>query len=191
MKACSTEAFSIDAKYAKFPDLVLAYIWNIEHPEKQTTFAMSYSEALGIADEMGWTRTTSWANGSYANTQPGAKLKALLLRYRSTPARWRELVLGKPSAEGATVPPPSRPSPLLASAPEAVPAVSFGEQRSQRDVMRDIHARFRADHERIIEEYAAAERRGEVRRSSNAADRDRESYARALLADGLKKGWLR
>lgn len=61
---------------------------------------------------------------------------------------------------------------------------------SQRDVMRTIWARCAPDEERAIREYATAEHRGEVSRKQNASGRTSEQYARALLADGLAKGWL-
>jgi hypothetical protein len=67
----------------------------------------------------------------------------------------------------------------------------LGLQRSQRDVMRAIYARCSGDKERAIREYAEAEQRGEVRRKSNSAKTSSEAYARALLLDGEKKGWLR
>jgi hypothetical protein len=79
--------------------------------------------------------------------------------------------------------------------PGASPAVSGSETRSgrrpsQRDVMRAIWVRCAPDEDRAISEYAAAERRGEAMRKQNASGMDPETYARALLADGQKKGWL-
>ena len=62
---------------------------------------------------------------------------------------------------------------------------------SQRDVMREIWGRCAPDEERAIREYAAAEQRGDAPREQNTYGRTAEQYARALLADGLKKGWLR
>lgn len=67
---------------------------------------------------------------------------------------------------------------------------AIGRPRTQRAVMRQIYAACRHDPERVILEYAAAERRGEVSRSSNSTAMRAEDYARALLNDGLKKGWL-
>ena len=52
------------------------------------TFAMSYGEALTIADRMGWTNTRSWQRGSYVNTQPGRRLRGLLDRHRMSEERW-------------------------------------------------------------------------------------------------------
>lgn len=62
---------------------------------------------------------------------------------------------------------------------------------SQRDMMRDIFRRHRGDEEAVVREYAAAETRGEVTRSSNAYDLSPEDYARRLLEDARKKGWIR
>jgi len=61
---------------------------------------------------------------------------------------------------------------------------------SQRDLMRELYRRHRGDEDKIIEEYAAAERRGEVSRGSNAYDLAPEEYAYRLLEDARKKGWI-
>jgi len=44
--------------------------------------------------------------------------------------------------------------------------------------------------ERVVREYAAAERRGEVKRNSNDHNISAEDYARALWRDGIRKGWI-
>jgi hypothetical protein len=62
---------------------------------------------------------------------------------------------------------------------------------SQREVMCAIFAAWKHDHERVIREYVAAEERGEVERKSNKSDYSAERYARALLRDGIRKGWLK
>jgi hypothetical protein len=61
---------------------------------------------------------------------------------------------------------------------------------TQRDMMRRIYARYAPDEARIVREYAAAEQRGEVQRLRNESGLSPEEYAKALLADGQKKGWL-
>lgn len=63
--------------------------------------------------------------------------------------------------------------------------------KSQRDVMRHIFDRHWPVRDKVIAEYAAAERRGEVVRSRNRYNLSPEQYAHRLLEDGLKKGWLR
>jgi hypothetical protein len=94
MKASSHRAFSLDAKYAKFPSLILAHVWHIESPQEEVTFALTYPEALSVAEAMGWTKTPSWANGYYTNTAPGSKLRELLEPHRMTPERWWQKVTG-------------------------------------------------------------------------------------------------
>jgi len=61
---------------------------------------------------------------------------------------------------------------------------------SQRDVLRRLVERFGMNEERVVKEYAAAERRGEVRRDSNKYNLSAEDYARALWRDGVRKGWI-
>lgn len=91
--------------------------------------------------------------------------------------------MGHDARETAAGPVARRP------AARALPAVSH-KSPSQRETMREIYARFKRDSERMIREYATAERQGKVRRKENKSGRSPEEYARALLADGLKKGWL-
>jgi hypothetical protein len=62
---------------------------------------------------------------------------------------------------------------------------------SQRDLMRDLFRRHRGDEETMVREYAAAELRGEVDRASNDYDLTPEDYARRLLEDARKKGWIK
>ena len=61
---------------------------------------------------------------------------------------------------------------------------------SQRSLMRQIWERTKPDQQRAVAEYAAAELRGEVQRTSNSTALSAEQYAYRLLQDGLKKGWL-
>jgi hypothetical protein len=53
MKAATTEAFAISAKYAKFSRLLLVYVWHVDSFERACAFALSYSEAVDVADVMG------------------------------------------------------------------------------------------------------------------------------------------
>jgi hypothetical protein len=94
MKASSARAFSLDAKYAKFPNLIIAHIWHIDSPEDEVTYALTYSEALAVAEAMGWTVTVSWAKGYYTNTTPGTKLRELLEPHRMTPEKWWLKIVG-------------------------------------------------------------------------------------------------
>jgi hypothetical protein len=60
----------------------------------------------------------------------------------------------------------------------------------QRAIMRELYARWKNDSNRMVREYANAEREGCVQRKANKSGLSPEEYARALLADGEKKGWL-
>lgn len=98
-------------------------------------------------------------------------------------------IIGAPTRGGGTaarVGVPARPRPPASSAQRTVRQ----KWPSQRDTMREIYARWRHDPERVIREYAMAERRGAVRRKANKSGLSPEEYARALFADGMKKGWL-
>jgi hypothetical protein len=57
--------------------------------------------------------------------------------------------------------------------------------------MRRLYREHRGNPEPTIRAFADAERRGDVRRSSNAYNIDAMAYARMLLADGLRRGWLK
>jgi hypothetical protein len=61
---------------------------------------------------------------------------------------------------------------------------------TQREIMQRLWIEHGRDKERTIAAYAAAERSAKATRSRNASDQNPEQYARALLNDGLRKGWL-
>lgn len=61
---------------------------------------------------------------------------------------------------------------------------------SQRSVMRAIWAEFGPDRDKVVAEYAAAERRGEASRKSGTDALSPEEYARRLLYNGESVGWL-
>lgn len=88
MKGAQKKSFSIDKKYEKIPQLLLAYVWGIED-EMHETFVMTYEEALKIATEMGYTDAPCWKeNGIYDVTRPGKKLESLIREFQMTPERW-------------------------------------------------------------------------------------------------------
>ena len=60
----------------------------------------------------------------------------------------------------------------------------------QRDLMRSLYVNHRRDEGSIISEYAAAEQRGEVGRKNNTNQLSPEKYAKYLLNDGKRKGWI-
>ena len=92
LKAASAQAFSLDQKYERVTELLLAYVWNVADPTNAVTMCLTYSEALAVAAEMGWTATTSWRNGKYSNNSPGRRLRELLVPYEMHPGTWRERI---------------------------------------------------------------------------------------------------
>lgn len=92
MKAASKASFSVNRKYEKVSNLIIAYVWGLQSQDHVETYALTYPEAFLIAEAMGWTKTASWEKGYYVNGQPGKKLCSLLAPYRMTPLAWREKV---------------------------------------------------------------------------------------------------
>jgi hypothetical protein len=87
--------------------------------------------------------------------------------------------------------PKQRLSPTPPLAEPAHPRGWNQQWSGQRETMRKIYLRWKGDSERVVREYAAAERAGQVQRKRNKSGYSPEEYARALLADGHKKGWLK
>lgn len=77
---------------------------------------------------------------------------------------------------------------LIAAREKLDPGV--GTMTSQRDTLRQLVQRFGKNEGRLIQEYAAAEKSGLVRRESNAYNLTPEEYAARLIADARKKGWI-
>ncbi|PAP79828.1 hypothetical protein B1759_11055 [Rubrivirga sp. SAORIC476] len=93
MKAASGRRFGVHQKYAKFPGLLLAYVWNLRSPDEAETFALTYPEAVRVAEAMGWTETSSWTEKGGYSSKLSVRLAELLEPYRMTPDRWYEKVL--------------------------------------------------------------------------------------------------
>ena len=90
LKASTRPGFSIDAKYERFPDLLLAHLWNVDRATELQAFCMTYAEAHVVAKAMGWTETRSFTEGGvYRASPPSARLMVLLEPHRMAPGRWR------------------------------------------------------------------------------------------------------
>lgn len=93
LKASSKRSFSVHKKYDKFPNLIMAYVWNAADPANAELFVMSYREACGVAEELGWTKTDSWVLGTgYSSQSPGKRVLAELEKFRYEPGRLADLV---------------------------------------------------------------------------------------------------
>jgi hypothetical protein len=95
MKAASTSSFSIDRKYARVADLIIAYIWHVHDPLKTVTYALTYGEVLAVAKTC-WARarSTSWSSGRYSTTSPSRQIRELLEPFRMREGKWWEKVTG-------------------------------------------------------------------------------------------------
>lgn len=61
---------------------------------------------------------------------------------------------------------------------------------TQRAFLRELIQQFEGDSDAIVREYANAERGGRITRRRKGGAASPEDYARHLLADGRRKGWL-
>ncbi len=93
MKAASGRRFGVYQKYQKFSDIVLAFVWNLRSPDEAETFALTYPEAVRVAEEMGWTQTASWIKKGGYSSKPSVRLMELMEPHRMTPERWYEKVM--------------------------------------------------------------------------------------------------
>jgi hypothetical protein len=95
MKASSKKAFGVQRKYAKIRDLLIAYVWFLGDPDKSRIYALTYPQAVAVAEKMGYTQTASWRQGGgYTTTRPSPKLVSLLKPYEMTPRGWWQIVAG-------------------------------------------------------------------------------------------------
>jgi hypothetical protein len=98
MKAASRRSFSIDGKYERLADLIIAYIWHVHDPGTTVTYALTYSEAFDVAKEcFDLDNSVAWENKKYhVNNNPGQKLCGLLEPYQMSEGKWWEKVTGTP-----------------------------------------------------------------------------------------------
>ena len=98
LKAATGEGFSIDKKFARFPDLLLVYVWHVDDPAHTLSYVLSYSDVFAIAEVMGWTATESWrVHGAYTTTAPSKALIDLLEPFKSSKERWWQLIGSGPA----------------------------------------------------------------------------------------------
>ena len=91
LKASSHESFSLDKKYERFPRLLIAYVWNVQAPERSDVYALTFSDALQVMEKKGYAKTESWTKkGYYFVRSAGPELKEMLEPYKMTTKRWQE-----------------------------------------------------------------------------------------------------
>jgi hypothetical protein len=89
MKAASTRSFGLDSKYQRVSNLMLVYVWGVGSPARSEFFALTYSDALGIATDLGWTKNASWTKGRYVSNNPNAELMKRLDPFRVQSPDWQ------------------------------------------------------------------------------------------------------
>lgn len=95
LKVATGNAFSVDRKYERLERLVMAYVWNARRGAAADFYAMLWTDARAIAEQLGWTQTKSWnreRGGGYATTRPSAKVVQAMTPHRMGPGDWRELL---------------------------------------------------------------------------------------------------
>lgn len=92
LKAGANKHFSIDQKYVKFTNMLMAYTWKSADPIEAELYVMRYEDAVDIAQQMGWTTTNSWVDGGYyTSNNPSEKLLRLVAPYKYSRGYMRRL----------------------------------------------------------------------------------------------------
>jgi len=89
LKASTNKGFSIDSKYAKFPNLHMAYVWNVGDPQKSEIFIISYQQAVQLTNALTKYFTK---HGNYAVTRPSKKFILLISKFRHEAGNMSKLV---------------------------------------------------------------------------------------------------
>jgi len=98
VKVASNQHFGVWPKYAKFPQLVLVFVWHINTQPR--FFAVTHDQSVALAEKMGWTKTRSWRGEisgppGYSTNAPSVALRKLLEPYEvKNPADWKRLFSG-------------------------------------------------------------------------------------------------
>src|SRR6185503_9291869 len=93
--AARQRIFSLRPTLNTLPNLLLIYLWYVDDPAKTVAYALTYQQALAIANKKGWTNTPSWLNdGYYYDSHVGDELLALLAPYPVQAGQWQEVIAG-------------------------------------------------------------------------------------------------
>lgn len=93
LKSSSTQQFSIARRHEQFPDLRIAHVWNVHEPNAVEIYVVTHEESVRVGDQVGWTKTNSWALGAYSKRgiRAGTPIHATLAPYRIvTIGDWRK-----------------------------------------------------------------------------------------------------
>jgi hypothetical protein len=91
MKASTHESLSLDRKYQKIHNILIAYVWNVSAAEHTDIYFLTFNDAVKVMEIKGYADTDSWKKrGYYFVRNAGAELKELLKQYGMTAEQWRE-----------------------------------------------------------------------------------------------------
>lgn len=101
LKVARDAYFTVNRKYDKFPNLIMAYVWGIDEGGNEgVTYALTQPEAVHIADQMNWTSTDSWITGGlYTSTRPSRRVRDLLEPHRMSVEAWNRKLRGLSSLQ--------------------------------------------------------------------------------------------
>ncbi len=95
LKASSHQSFSLDKKYERFRRLLIAYVWNVQTPERSVVYALTFKDAMQVMQMKGYAKTDSWTKkGYYFVRSAGPELEEILEPYKMTTERWQEKLQG-------------------------------------------------------------------------------------------------
>lgn len=93
LKASSSRSFSINRKYARIPNLLMAYVWFSNDPINARLYIMTYKDVVDISRSIGWLNTKSWLDGGgYSTQSPSRQLTDTLEPFKYLPGSIRSLM---------------------------------------------------------------------------------------------------
>jgi hypothetical protein len=73
--------------------LLIVYVWGVNTESNSNIYASTYREVVDIANEKGYTATSSWRDhGHYSVTDAGEELRELLEPYHIPPQTWQDRI---------------------------------------------------------------------------------------------------
>lgn len=91
LKASAHESFSLERKYASLPRLLIAYVWNVNTPDRSEIYVLTFEDAVEVLEKKKYAQTESWTKaGRYFVRDAGEELKEHLEPFRMTRERWQE-----------------------------------------------------------------------------------------------------
>ena len=97
MKAAARFNFGFARKYERFPNLLFAFVWDLDDPGRTSAACMTLAEVVDSCEQLGWTTTGSWegttasarrGGAGYSTRHRSVRLDALLTPYVMNPGDW-------------------------------------------------------------------------------------------------------